>query len=99
MKLLTAPRQPFVGLTLVAATGIIVAEVVPLAPTALISTALVFGICILICAVLAEIACDISHRRGWLFFCCTSSLQRTLQASNSRMNLASDRASSQQSDM
>ena len=47
MKLLTAPRQPFVGLTLVAATGIIVAEVVPLAPTALISTALIFGICIL----------------------------------------------------
>ena len=47
MKLLTAPRQPFVGLTLVAATGIIMAEVVPLAPTALISTALIFGICIL----------------------------------------------------
>jgi ComEC/Rec2-related protein len=48
MKLLTAPRQPFVGLTLMAATGIVVAEVVPLAPAALPSAALVFGICILI---------------------------------------------------
>src|SRR6476619_4460640 len=48
MKLLSAPRQPFVGLALMAATGIIVAEVVPLAPTALISMAIVVGICILI---------------------------------------------------
>ena len=48
MKLLSAPRQPFVGLTLMAATGIVVAEVVPFAPTALISAALLFGICILI---------------------------------------------------
>ena len=48
MKLLSAPRQPFVGLTLMAATGIIVAEIVPLAPTALISAAIVLGICILI---------------------------------------------------
>src|SRR5512140_2439531 len=48
MKPLSAPRQPFVGLALMAATGIIVAEVVPLAPTALISAAIVLGICILI---------------------------------------------------
>src|SRR5215468_3898074 len=48
MKLLSAPRQPFVGLTLMAATGIIVAEIVPLAPAALISAAIVLGICILI---------------------------------------------------
>src|SRR4029077_6864845 len=48
MKLLSAPRQPFVGLALMAATGIVVAEVVPLAPTALISAALVLGICILV---------------------------------------------------
>lgn len=48
MKLLTAPRQPFVGLALMAATGIIVAEVVPLAPVALISAAIVLEICILI---------------------------------------------------
>src|SRR6266481_1849105 len=46
MKPLSAPRQPFVGLALMAATGIIVAEVVPLAPTALISAAIVLGICI-----------------------------------------------------
>jgi competence protein ComEC len=48
MKLLNAPRQPFVCLALMAATGIIVAEVVPLAPTALISAAIVLGICFLI---------------------------------------------------
>src|SRR6266487_1874720 len=46
MKPLSAPRQPFVGLALMAATGIIVAEVVPLGPTALISAAIVLGICI-----------------------------------------------------
>ena len=48
MKLPSAPRQPFVGLVLMAGTGIIVAEVVPLAPVALISAAIVLGICILI---------------------------------------------------
>jgi ComEC/Rec2-related protein len=48
MKPLSAPRQPFVGLALMAATGIIVAEVVPLGPTALISAAIVLAICILI---------------------------------------------------
>src|SRR6478672_8016397 len=48
MKLLSTPRQPFVGLALMAATGITLAEVVPLAPAALISAAIVFGICILI---------------------------------------------------
>ena len=48
MKLLSAPRQPFVGLALMAAVGIMVAEIVPLAPTALISMAIVLAICILI---------------------------------------------------
>src|SRR5215469_15159608 len=48
MKLLSTPRQPFVGLTLMAATGIVVAEIIPVAPTALISAAIVLGICILI---------------------------------------------------
>src|SRR5215211_699060 len=48
MKLLRAPRQPFVGLVLMAAVGVIVAELVPLGPTALISAGLVVGICILI---------------------------------------------------
>ncbi len=48
MKLLSAPRQPFVGLALMAVAGIILAEIVPLAPTALISAAIVLGICILI---------------------------------------------------
>ena len=48
MKLLSAPRQPFVGLALMAAVGIIGAEFVPVGPTALISAAVVLGICILI---------------------------------------------------
>src|SRR5215470_15340602 len=48
MRLLSTPRQPFVGLALVAAVGIIVAELVPLAPTALISAAIVLGLLILI---------------------------------------------------
>ena len=48
MKLLTAPRQPFVGLALTAITGISVAQIVPLASTALISAAIAFAICVLI---------------------------------------------------
>src|SRR5216117_1060382 len=48
MKLLGAPRQPFVGLALMAAVGIIGAELVPVGPAALISAAIVLGICILI---------------------------------------------------
>src|SRR5205809_1467554 len=48
MKLLGAQRQPFVGLALMAAVGIIAAELVPVGPTALISAAVVLGICILI---------------------------------------------------
>jgi ComEC/Rec2-related protein len=48
MKLLSAPRQPFVGLASMAAAGIIVADVVPLEHTALISAAIILGICILI---------------------------------------------------
>src|SRR5437763_9683483 len=48
MKLLSTPRQPFVGLALMAVTGIILAEIVPLAATALVSAAIVLGICVLI---------------------------------------------------
>src|SRR5436305_15187766 len=48
MKLLGVPRQPFVGLALMAAVGIIAAELVPLTPTALISAAVVPGFCTLI---------------------------------------------------
>src|SRR5436190_12298996 len=46
MKLLSASRQPFVGLALMAAAGIVVAESVPLRLIALISAAIVLGICI-----------------------------------------------------
>src|SRR5262252_901591 len=48
MKPLNAPRQPFVGLALMAMTGITVAEVVPVGPTAIVSAAIVLGSCILI---------------------------------------------------
>ena len=67
MKLLSAPRQPFVGLALMAGSGIILAEIVPLAPTALTSAGDSFRNLHSDCAALAEIAYDISHRRGWFF--------------------------------
>src|ERR1700741_4180698 len=47
MKLLNAPRQPFVGLALVAAMGIIVAELFPLASVTLTGGAIILGICAL----------------------------------------------------
>jgi competence protein ComEC len=48
MKLLSVPRQPFVGLALMAMTGITVAELVPVGPTTIVSAAIVVGSCILI---------------------------------------------------
>src|SRR4029453_3762000 len=48
MKLLSAPRQPFVGLTLMAAVGIIVAELVPLGSDELTVISIVLVICILV---------------------------------------------------
>jgi competence protein ComEC len=48
MKLLSAPRQPFVGLAVMAAAGIIVAELIPVRTTALISAAIVLAICLLV---------------------------------------------------
>jgi competence protein ComEC len=47
MKLLGAPRQPFVGLALIAATGIIAAEVFPLPSIALPATGIILAVCIL----------------------------------------------------
>src|SRR6266542_364359 len=46
MKLLNAPRQPFVGLALMAATGIITAELFPLPSVALTVTAIILAVCI-----------------------------------------------------
>jgi hypothetical protein len=45
MKLLSASRQPFVGLALIAATGIIVAEIFPLPSVALAVTAIILAAC------------------------------------------------------
>src|SRR5213596_2848263 len=46
MKLLNAPRQPFVGLALMAAIGIITAELFPLPSVALTVTAIILAVCI-----------------------------------------------------
>src|SRR5213594_7138 len=46
MKLLSAPRQPFVGLALMAAIGIITAEIFPLPSVALTVTAIILAVCI-----------------------------------------------------
>src|SRR5207249_5171575 len=48
MKLLSAPRQPFVGLALMAAMGIIVAELFPLPSVAVTVAAIILAVCILI---------------------------------------------------
>ena len=47
MKLLNAPRQPFVGLALVGAMGIIVAEFFPLPSVTLTGAAIILAICAL----------------------------------------------------
>jgi ComEC/Rec2-related protein len=48
MKLLSAPRQPFVGLAVMAAMGIITAEILPLPPVAVTATVLILVLCILV---------------------------------------------------
>jgi competence protein ComEC len=50
MKFLNAPRQPFLGLSLMAATGIIIADVLPLPSATLIAVTIIFAICIVIVA-------------------------------------------------
>src|SRR4030095_8919038 len=45
MKLLSAPRQPFVGLAAMAGLGIILAEFFPLPSSALVGTALIMSLC------------------------------------------------------
>lgn len=50
MKFLNAPRQPFVGLSLMAAMGIIIADIFPLPVTALIVVTIILPICIVVVA-------------------------------------------------
>jgi competence protein ComEC len=50
MKFLNAPRQPFVGLSLMAAIGIIIADVFPLPGAALFVVTIVLATCIVIVA-------------------------------------------------
>src|SRR5881296_909107 len=47
MKLLSAPRQPFVGLAVMAALGIIAAEILPLPSISVTATAIILALCIL----------------------------------------------------
>ena len=48
MKLLSAPRQPFVGLAVMAAMGIITAEIFPLPSIAITATAIILVLFILV---------------------------------------------------
>ena len=50
MKLLSAPRQPFVGLAVMTMTGIVLAEIFPAPSAALLPAAIILAICILIVA-------------------------------------------------
>jgi competence protein ComEC len=50
MNFRNAPRQPFVGLALMAAIGIIVAEIFPLRPAVLVPAAIILSACILVAA-------------------------------------------------
>jgi hypothetical protein len=50
MKFLNAPRQPFVGLALMAAIGIIVGDVFPLPGAGLIAVTIALAVCIVIVA-------------------------------------------------
>src|SRR5438270_11204104 len=47
MKLISASRQPFVGLALMAVMGVITAEILALPSAALIPTAIMLALCIL----------------------------------------------------
>lgn len=48
MKFLNVPRQPFVGLSIMAAIGIIIGDIVPLPGTALVVATIVLAACIVI---------------------------------------------------
>src|SRR5437764_15288551 len=47
MKLINPPRQPFVGLALMAVMGVITAEILPLPSATTIPTAIILALCIL----------------------------------------------------
>jgi competence protein ComEC len=50
MKFLNAPHQPFVGLSFMAAIGVIIGDIFPLSGAALVAVTIVLAICILIVA-------------------------------------------------
>jgi competence protein ComEC len=56
MKLLSAPRQPFVGLVLMAMMGIVVAEIFPVRSNALVPAAIILALCIIVAACWPKLA-------------------------------------------
>ena len=50
MKLVSGPRQPFIGLALMGMIGIVAAEILPMRSTALVPAAIIVAACILILA-------------------------------------------------
>src|SRR5438046_3618959 len=50
MKLVSGPRQPFIGLALMGTIGIVVAEILPVRSTAIVPAAIIVAACILILA-------------------------------------------------
>jgi uncharacterized protein DUF4131 len=50
MKLVSGPRQPFIGLALMAIIGIVTAEILPVPSTALVPAAMILAACIFVLA-------------------------------------------------
>ncbi len=88
MKLLSPPRQPFVGLALMAAMGIILAELVPVASTALVSIAIVSrNLHPSLSSVGRNCAATYLSRGSWFFSAAQIREPTTPKASNSRTEL------------
>ena len=85
MKLLSAPRQPFVGLAAMAGLGIILAEFFPLSSSALVATAIIIALCAVATPALAKIGRNICNRWSWLL--------PAAQFSNQQYRRAADRGS------
>ena len=97
MKFLNAPRQPFVGLSLMAAIGIVIADVFPLPCSALIVATIILAACIVILAYRPVLLATYAIV-GSGFFLLHNLGQATPKASNSLTNLATGHELSRQSD-
>ena len=93
MKLLSA-RQPFVGLALMAAMGIITAEILPFPSVALVPTAIMLALCILAVACWPRLLATYAIV-GAGFFLLHNFRPAALKVSNSLTNLGAGREFSQ----